>query len=262
MSIWEKFSATVCAEGNLQIMWLGQAGFLFKNSKQKVLAVDIYLSDLAMKKDGNKRLTPAVISKEELKADIVLASHSHTDHLDLDSLPEILKGETKIYCSESCVELCLQSDIPAEKIQIMKEGKEIEDAGYKVRAVFADHGDTDLDAVGFLIESEGIRIYFTGDTSYQSERMKKAFKEKVHILIAPINGEYGNMNECDTAMLAKQSGADLTIPCHFWTFSRHQGNPYLFETAMRMTAPEQTAYVMAQGEILEWDNKKKNVFFN
>ena len=37
------------------------------------------------------------------------------------------------------------------------------------------------------------------------------------------------MNECDTAMLAKQSGADLTIPCHFWTFSRHQGNPYLFE---------------------------------
>ena len=95
----EKFSATVCAEGNLQIMWLGQAGFLFKNSKQKVLAVDIYLSDLAMKKDGNKRLTPAVISKEELKADIVLASHSHTDHLDLDSLPEILKGETKIYCS-------------------------------------------------------------------------------------------------------------------------------------------------------------------
>lgn len=244
-----KFENLSCTEGRLIIMWMGQAGFLMKNSRNKVLALDVYLSDLSMRLDGNKRLMPALMTGKELKADMILASHNHTDHLDVDSLPDMMNGNARLYCSEGCVPLCEKASLPMERVHAMKTGDIVEQDGYRVKAVFADHGDAAPDALGFVIESEGIRIYFTGDTGLQLDRMAEAMKN-IDILIAPINGQYGNMNECDAAMLAEAAKPKLTIPCHFWTFSRHQGNPYEFETAMKMMAPEQESYLMAQGEAI------------
>lgn len=252
MGYMEKLKTASCKEGELLLMWMGQAGFVLKNSAGKILAIDVYLSDLAMRQDGNKRLTSALVTAEELKTDVILASHSHTDHLDLDSLPIMLREDTRLFCTKDCYRLCQEAGLPMEKVQSIWEGSHFEEQGYRVDAVYADHGDTSPDAVGFLIESEGIRVYFTGDTSYQCERMKSACARKIDLLLTPINGEYGNMNENDAAMLAELSDAVLTLPCHFWTFARHQGSPFLFEAAMRMLAPEKTGYVMAQGEIIRY----------
>ena len=80
--------------------------------------------------------------------------------------------------------------------------------------------------------------------------MKHAADRDIDILIVPINGEYGNMNERDAAMLAAQVQAKLTIPSHFWLFSRHKGNPYEFELEMKANVPDCTAYTMCQGECL------------
>lgn len=252
MDFIKKLKNASCKNGELLLMWVGQAGFVLKNSEGKVMAIDVYLSDLAMKQDGNKRLTPALMTAEELKTDIILASHSHTDHLDLDSLPAMMEAETKLFCPVDCFQLCREAGLPVEKMQSIAEGSYFEEQGYRVNVVFADHGDTLPDAVGFLIETEGIKLYFTGDTSYQCEKMKPALKDGIDILLVPINGEYGNMNENDAAMLADLANAGLTIPCHFWTFARHQGSPYLFEAAMKMLAPGQETCVMAQGEIIRY----------
>lgn len=248
----EKLESATCKSGELLVMWIGQAGFVLKNSEEKIMAIDVYLSDLAMRQDGNKRLTPALVAAEQLETNVILASHSHTDHLDLDSLPAMLSMKTKLFCSSKCYELCQESGLPMEKIQEIKVKDCFEEQGYQVDVVYADHGDTSPDAVGFLIKTEGINVYFTGDTSYQYERMKAAIEKGVDILLAPINGEYGNMNESDVAMLAMQSNAKLTVPCHFWTFARHQGSPYQFEAAMKMIAPGQETCVMAHGEIIRY----------
>lgn len=246
-----------CGEGTIVIMWIGQAGFVIKNSKGDMVAIDVYLSDLAEKQDGNKRLTPAIVTAEQLDAGLILASHNHTDHLDLESLPVMLQRNTELYCSTGCCKPCEEANLPMEKVHTVKEGDSFSLKGFKVQVVFADHGDASPDAVGFLIETEGIRIYFTGDTSYQYKRMMPALEKEIDVLLVPINGEYGNMNETDAAMLAKQSEAKLTIPCHFWTFARHQGSPYIFELAMNKLAPEQQVYVMAQGEIISYSRKGK-----
>lgn len=252
MGPYERLKEMPCAAGELLIMWIGQAGFVMKNSEGKILAVDVYLSDLAMKQDGNKRMMPAIVTPEELKTNLILASHSHTDHLDLESLPVMLEEQTKLYCSEKSYELCMADGLPEEKITAVKAGDVYETDGYQVEAVFADHGDTSPDAVGFLIRSEDIQVYFTGDTSYQCDRMKPVAEKGVDVLLVPINGEYGNMNENDAAMLMAQMNAGLTVPCHFWTFIRHEGNPYKFLMAAKMTAPENEAYVMAPREIIRY----------
>lgn len=253
MKSFERLQKMPCEAGELLIMWIGQAGFVMKNSESKILAVDVYLSDLAMKQDGNKRMMPAIVTAEELQTNLILASHSHTDHLDLDSLPVMMKEETKLYCSEKSYELCIEKGLPEGKITAVKEGDVFITDGYEVEAVFADHGDTSPDAVGFLIKSEGIQVYFTGDTSYQFERMKPTAEKGADVLLVPINGEYGNMNENDAAMLMAQMNVKLTIPCHFWTFIRHEGNPYKFLMAAKMTAPGNEAYVMAPGEIIRYE---------
>lgn len=252
MDFIKKMEDIQCRSGEVMIMWLGQAGFLLKNSQNKILAVDVYLSDLAMKQDGNKRLVPPIMSSKELKPDVILATHSHTDHLDLDSLPDMLREETELYCPVSSLELCRKRSLPMERIREVKPGDSFRKQGYEIKTVFADHGDTAPDAVGFIIRAENVSIYFTGDTGYQQDRMRQAVNQDIDVLLAPINGEYGNMNETDAAMLAAQIDAKLTIPCHFWTFARHEGSPFRFEMAMKMLAPKNEAYVMAIGESIKY----------
>lgn len=251
MNFAEKFNLQNPDPGMLAVAWVGQAGFLIKNCRGKVMALDVYLSDLAEKMDGNKRLIPSLCAPEELTVDLVLATHKHADHLDMDSIPVWINQGAHLYCCSESKALCLKAGLREESITAMKKGVMKEDGGYRIEAVFADHGDTAPSAVGFIIESDGIRIYFTGDTSYQYERMKYAAEKEIQLLLLPINGEYGNMNERDAAMLAAQVKAAVTVPCHFWTFARHRGNPYDFLLAMRELAPDCNGYLMAQGEIIK-----------
>ena len=251
MNFAHEFTFHETKKGSVSIAWMGQAGFLLKNSSQQVLALDVYLSDLVEKQDGNKRLMPALCRPEEIKTDVVLATHHHADHLDLDSLPVWLSGGARLYCCRESERICREAGLAKDQITAMTAGDRVTDSGYSIEAVFADHGDTAPEALGFLIETEGVKIYFTGDTGYQQTRMQYAARQQVDVLLLPINGEYGNMNERDAAMLASQVRAELTVPCHFWMFARHQGSPWDFTIAMKEAAPGCSYYVMAQGEIID-----------
>jgi L-ascorbate 6-phosphate lactonase len=243
--------------GHLHIYWLGQAGFLIRNSSGKNLLIDAYLSDYVEKCDGSKRLMMAVAEPQDLRPDVILASHDHADHLDMDSLPLLLSHGAPLFCSGESYRRCAQAGFPMQQITAMKPGDRASAAGYSIEAVFADHGDYAPDAVGFWIESEGVRLYFTGDTSYQPGRMAPVAQRHPDLLILPINGEFGNMNERDAAMLAAQTNAGLTIPCHFWTFAHHHGDPGLFQDAMLRLAPQNKFYILCQGEMLAWPPAEK-----
>ena len=258
MDFRKKLDKFIPLKEEVTLMWIGQAGFMVKNSQGKVMAIDLYLSDLVERLDGNKRLTPALIDAEEVKADVILASHCHADHLDLDSLPDMLSQNAQLYCCEESYELCKEANLPMHKITSMKIGDKQECSGFQIEAVFADHGDTAPKAIGYLIETDGISIYYTGDTAYQSDRMSYVTKKDIDILILPINGEYVNMNERDAAMLAAQTKAQITIPCHFWTFARHQGSPHDFQMEMNYVAPDLHSYIMAQGECIIYSKNKRN----
>lgn len=252
MKFCEKVKEALPEKGTVCLFWLGQAGFVLKNSYQEVLAIDPYLSDLSERLDGNKRLMMSVVEPEDLKADIVLASHCHTDHLDLDSLPVILKDSELLLCDSQSAKMCEDAHIEKNKVRTIKEGEKLEFKHFVIEAVFCDHGDAATEALGFVIETDGVKIYFAGDSSFQPERMKTACNKDIDILLVPINGEYGNMNERDAVMLAGEVKPRLTIPCHFWTFARHKGNPYEFELEMKVQHPELKYYIMCQGEKIEY----------
>lgn len=248
MNFKDQVHNTIPGKGEAALFWLGQAGFLVKNSAGELMAVDPYFSDMAERLDGNKRLMPPLMEPEELNADLLLATHYHCDHLDLDSLPAMMACGTRLFCCPQSAKEALKADIRPEQMQVMPCKTAADYLGFHIESVFADHGDAAPEAVGFIVETEGIRIYFSGDTSYQAKRMRDAAEREIDILIVPINGEYGNMNERDAAMLAAQTKARLTIPSHFWLFSRHMGSPYAFELEMKANAPDCPEYTMCQGE--------------
>lgn len=241
--------------GELALFWLGQAGFLVKNSRGEVLAVDPYLSDGVERICGLKRLMMAVMEPEDLNPDYLLISHHDEDHLDLDVIPGVMKRnpKTRLLAPDTACELCLKAGIDKRQLLRFNEGASVELGGFRMEAVFADHGDHAPDAIGMLVKTEGHRIYFSGDTSFQCERMKEMASKEIDILILPINGEYGNMNSCEAVDLAKLVKAKLTIPSHFWTFIRHGSDPYAFDREMRLEAPDLPFYFMCQGEMIRWD---------
>src|SRR5262245_42636508 len=75
----------------LHIWWLGQSGFLVQWEGRHLL-LDPYLSDSLTKKYANTdkphiRMTERVVAPESLNfIDVVTSSHSHTDHLDAETL--------------------------------------------------------------------------------------------------------------------------------------------------------------------------------
>lgn len=88
----EKISSTSVFSNNVAIWWLGQAGFVFKSDRGKVIYIDPYLSDAVERICGFKRLSFSPIKAEEVETDIVICSHEHPDHLDPDAIPLIAKN--------------------------------------------------------------------------------------------------------------------------------------------------------------------------
>jgi L-ascorbate 6-phosphate lactonase len=234
--------------GQIGLFWLGQNGFVIKSSAGRTLAVDPYLSDLAERLDGNRRLTGPVVEAGDLRVDVLAATHVHTDHLDLDSMPELLRQGVTLVCCQQSSAACQAAGLPMDQVEAVAPGDIREIAGFRIEAVFADHGDMAPAAVGFVVTVDGIALYFAGDGGYQPDRMRAATDQDLDILISPINGEYGNMNARDVAMLAAQAQPRLVVPSHFWTFARHRGNPYDFELAMDHDAPGIPYRTMRQGE--------------
>ena len=242
-------------EGEVGIFWLGQAGFLLKNSKNEILAVDPYLSDAVERICGLKRLMMPVLEPEELNPNVLVISHHDEDHLDMDIIPEMMKRnpKTKLLAPKTAYNMCLDAKIDKKQLLQFDEGTKITCGGFEIEAVFADHGDHAPDAVGILIRTDGRVFYFSGDTSYQCERMKYAASQDVDVLIVPINGEYGNMNALEAVELVNLVKPKLTIPSHFWTFIRHGSEPYMFDREMRLEANDCPFYFMCQGEVIVWD---------
>lgn len=261
MNYMEKWEHCLPAKGELALFWLGQAGFLIKNSTGETVVVDPYLSDGVERICGLKRLMMPVMAPEELNPNYLLISHHDEDHLDMDILPDLMKRnpETKLLAPGTAYRMCLEAGIAEEQLILFDEGCKVSLGGFFFEAVFADHGDHAPDAIGMLVETEGHLLYFSGDTSYQCDRMRYAAKKDIDILILPINGEYGNMNSYEGVELVKLVQPKLTIPSHFWTFIRHGSDPYTFDREMRLEAPEHKFYFMCQGETIVWDgiNYKK-----
>jgi L-ascorbate 6-phosphate lactonase len=254
-SLAKRIQGTQVPAKSVAVFWLAQAGFVFKTPTGKIIYTDPYLTDYvqrALPEYGQafKRVMPKLIEADEVDADYIVSTHSHQDHLDVDALPILVKNERlHFFGSPDCQIYYEESGISAKRFSIVHKGESLELGDFTLSGVYADHGDLAPDAMGFLFNFGGIKIWQVGDTAYRPDMWQDLFRANIDIILPPINGAFGNLNGVEAARLAHEAHAKIVIPCHFWMFAQHLGNPLEFLDACKQYAPEVQPLLMTQGEL-------------
>lgn len=232
----------------LGVFFLGQAGFLLKTAEGRLIAIDPYLSDCCRRYFGFKRLMPRILEPNDLQLDLLLISHSHYDHFDPDSVPALLSaGKTKLVAARDVEAECQRLGLTGD-ITYLACGDSFCDEDVTVTGVPCDHGELAPDALGLLVEVAGKKIYYMGDTAYRPEYLEDPRFRDLDLLLLPINGAFGNLNEEQAARVIATLKPRLAVPCHYWNFAEHGGDPGLFQKQMEQLAPESSYLLMRQGE--------------
>jgi L-ascorbate metabolism protein UlaG (beta-lactamase superfamily) len=161
--------------GNLEITFLGH-GSLMLSFNGKIIHVDPFSSV------ADYTFLP--------KADLILITHEHGDHLDLRALSMIRKENTEIICTEKCAP-SLSGSIIMKNGDIRSSGKIAIEAvpayniinGPNANQVFHPKGQGN----GYILTTGDKRIYIAGDTENTPEM--KALKG-IDIAFLPMNLPY------------------------------------------------------------------------
>lgn len=238
----------------VEIRWLGQAGFEITSPKGVRIVIDPYLGNSCMELVGFQRMMPAPIKIDDFSADALLISHEHPDHLDIDLMRAIENGkEIPVYGNLSCRNALIDAKIDEDILNVISIGDVFSVGDVEIRVLPCDHGTQCVDPFGFLLKTGGMSIYFAGDTAYSPSMLQSAIDARPDIALLPINGMYGNLNSEEAFKLAADMGCKIMIPCHFWMFVEHGGDPLLLkQLADQNRAPK--IVFMVSGEKMHFEN--------
>jgi L-ascorbate metabolism protein UlaG (beta-lactamase superfamily) len=231
----------------LHLWWLGQSGFLVALGGRHLL-LDPYLSDSLTRKyaDTDKphvRMTSLVVEPSELAfADVVTASHAHTDHLDPDTLRAL--GDVPVVAPEAHRDLVVER---AGRAPLgIDDGETVEVAGFSITAVPAAHDAIEHDDagrmlhLGYVVRCGPYAIYHAGDTiPYDDLAARVRAVAHIDVALLPINGRRperrvaGNLWGDEAAAVAHAIGARVAVPMHFEQFAFNTEPPDAFVAACK-----------------------------
>mgnify|MGYP001568102837 CR=1 FL=1 len=179
---------------NIEINWLGHDGFKIKNSKI------IYIDPFKI--------------KDNEKADLILITHEHYDHLSLEDLQKISTKNTIIVAAEICKDKFL--GLNYKEVKLVKPGDKLDLDNIKGEAVHSYnpnkqfHPKRDL-RVGYILTINKTRIYHAGDTDLIPEMSNL---KNIDIALLPVSGTYVmDVNEAVQAVKIIQP--KIAIPMHY-----------------------------------------------
>jgi len=219
------------------LRYLGHASFEIHTSSKRIL-IDPFLKE-----------NPAAARPSE-KADIVFITHEHFDHCVPDDIRKNISSGAIVVASEECA-----SKLSYMKTKLVRPGTKGSLADVSYETIPAYNVDKFREPgvpfhpkgakLGFVIDTEGKRIYHAGDTDFVPE-MKEL--QKIDVALLPIGGHF-TMGIDEAVEAAKAINAKLTIPMHYKTFPPIQVDPEEFVSKLK--AAGLNARVLQFGEDIE-----------
>jgi L-ascorbate metabolism protein UlaG (beta-lactamase superfamily) len=185
--------------GNVTINFIGHGSLMFK-----VNGYVIYIDPV--RSSGNYDFLP--------KADIILVTHDHGDHLDIKLIDTLKKVGTLVFCNENSV-------VKVPWAMVMKEGDRQEINNIIIEAVPAYNIVNERApgqpyhpkgvGIGFILTIGGKRFYVAGDTENTPEM--KALRN-IDVAFLPMNLPYTMTPEmvADAALAVKPK---ILYPYHY-----------------------------------------------
>ncbi|MEX2603329.1 MAG: MBL fold metallo-hydrolase [Gracilimonas sp.] len=216
------------------ITYVNHSTFLIQTAGVNILTDPVWSKRVSpVKFAGPKRFRPAGLKFEDLPPiHLVLISHNHYDHLDIEILKKIdAQFEPRVIVPLG-VEQYLNDEGIKQTIPIdWWETKPI-DSDLTVHAVQAQHfsarGLFDRNKTlwsGYVIDTPTGGIYFAGDTGYGDFFKKIGQRHDIRIGMIPI-GAYKpqwfmspmHINPEEAIQVHKEVGAEISFGMHFGTF--------------------------------------------
>ncbi len=203
---------------------IGQSGYIIKTDSTEII-IDPYLSDIVNKVANRPRMVEAPIDPKDIKADAVICTHNHLDHLDTEAVVLMPKGTRFITTNEGKQKLL---ELGQNNVISLNMGDCITVGDINITAVYANHT---VEAFGLIVKSEEKILYFSGDTLFD-EKLFEIAEFKPDYTFICINGKLGNMNVEEAVIVAKEIGAKFNVPNHYDMFASNTEDPHKFTDNM------------------------------
>ena len=251
IGVWALGGATILMAGSTpvpkpRLTFVGHATVLIEGTETTLLTDPFFKPKMLWL----KRRVPAAFSPAEIPPlDAVLISHTHPDHFDTDALEKLSPrpliimpwGRGKSLRSKGFQVLSLR---PGERWTHKKT---------TVTAVRARHNA--WHNLGFIIEMDGKKLYFTGDTKLFDEL--KTFSDKaIDFMLMPYAGTpvIGNIwTMADAAQAVAWVKPKICIPIHMetfghWVTGRPSTPPETFRDLLASQKSETRCHILRPGD--------------
>ncbi len=215
----------------LHAAWLGHSTVLFKVDGFTVLTDPVFSHRVGVNMGpmtvGIKRIVEPAASFDDLPPiDLILLSHAHMDHFDYPSLRRLESRRTRVITAHRTCDLLRPRRYGAA--HELRWNDRVQAGAATVTAFQVKHwgarirSDVYRGYNGYLVELNGRRIVFGGDTAYTESFRTVRSSKPVDLAIMPI-GAYNpwihvHCNPEQAWAMANDAGAEFVLPVHHQTF--------------------------------------------
>ncbi len=250
----QEFMAAIVAyqpsAGRTAVWHLGQNSWILKGENGRILAVDPYLTDFCASKRTRQRapktrLLPIFIEPEDLKADVVLITHSHADHADPFTLERLVIKESADFLGPwQALKVLTEAGISQNRQRLMHplQTEVIGDRGspgIEVTGTFAEPTDfTDLNHMGFVVKFPGGRVWYNSGDTAKTELLEHVKAFKPAMMAVCINGGYHNLSHWEAAEICALVEPEVAVPAHYDMMPHNLQSPAMFRKSLFEKAPK------------------------
>ena len=214
----------------LNLTFLGHSCFLLDDGKHQVI-IDPFISGNPMAK----------VSVDDIKADFILLTHGHDDHLG-DTIELAKKNKATVITNFELAAFCSSKGVKNTAGLHIGGGADFPFGSLKL--TIAHHGSTqgaDLNyggnPVGFIVRMDGKVIYHAGDTGLFLDMKLIGELDKIDMALLPIGG-YFTMDVNDAAKAVEFLQPRKVIPMHYDTFDPIKADPNVFADKVKKVGAE------------------------
>lgn len=230
-----------------KIRWLGHAFVEFTTGDGKVIIFDPWT-----KEDGNPGCQ---INLDEIeRADLVLVSHDHFDHI---ASAAAICNKTGAFLGGpvQSVKRLVGEGLDEEKVVNFgfgyMVGGGVEFDWVKVTSVPAFHSSDTACALGTIVRApDGTTVYHAGDTSLFSDMELWARLYPLDLAFVPMGGVF-TMDAAQASEAVKLMQPKMAMPIHYQSFPIIAQSAQEFVDLCRQKAPNVKVVAPAVGEVVE-----------